>query len=80
MNQFEALAEYCRQQTLREFDLSFLRIEQIIAGTLKKTALRPQYWSNTVGRGNAPREALRHTPYDMFLISGSKRVRFERVR
>ena len=78
MAKFDMLAEYCRQQTLREFELPFHKIEALIGEKLPPSALRPQYWANAVD-GNGPvRSAMRDTPYNTFLIAGSKRVRFER--
>ena len=77
MAKFDALAEYVRQQTLREFELPFHKIEQIIGSKLPDSALRPQYWANTVEGGGPARKVLRETPYDTFLVIGSRRVRFE---
>ena len=78
MAKFDLLADYCRQQTLREFELPFHKIEALIGEKLPPSALRPQYWANVVD-GNGPvRSAMRDTPYNTFLIAGSKRVRFER--
>ena len=78
MGKFEALAEYCRQQTLREFELSFVKIEALIGSKLPDSALRPQYWANVVD-GNGPvRSAMRNTLYETFLVAGSRRVRFAR--
>ncbi|HET6534758.1 MAG TPA: hypothetical protein VFG41_01135 [Sphingomicrobium sp.] len=78
MAKYDALAEHVRQQTLREFELPFYKIEAIIGAKLPDSALRPQYWANTVDGGGPVRRVLRDTPYDTFLISGSRRVRFER--
>jgi len=78
MAKFDALAEYVREQNLREFELPFHKIEALIGSKLPDSALRPQYWANTADSGGPVRRALRPTPYDTFLISGSRRVRFER--
>ena len=78
MAKYDALAEYVREQKLREFELPFFRIEALIGSRLPQSALRPQYWANTVDGGGPVRRALRSTPYDTFLVSGSRRVRFER--
>ena len=78
MSKFTPLADYCREQTLKEFELSFLKIEVIIESTLPDSALRPQYWANVVNGTGPVRSAMRDTPYETFLIAGSKRVRFER--
>ncbi len=78
MSKFEPLAEYCRSQTLREFELAFHKIEGIIGSKLPPSALRPQYWANVVTGGGPVRAAMRDTPYETFLIEGSRRVRFQR--
>jgi len=78
MAKYDALADYVRQQALREFELPFHKIEAIIEGKLPDSALRPQYWANTIDGGGPVRRVLRSTPYDTFLISASRRVRFER--
>jgi len=78
MAKFDPLADYVSQQTLREFEMPFHKIEQLIGQKLPQSALRPQYWANTVDSGGPVRRALRKTPYDTFVVSGSRRVRFER--
>jgi hypothetical protein len=78
MAKFDALAEYVREQSLREFEMPFYKIEALIESKLPDSALRPQYWANTVDGGGPVRRALRDTPYDTFLVSSSRRVRFER--
>ena len=78
MAKFDALAEYCRQQKLREFELPFHKIEAIIGAKLPASAERPQYWANVVDGTSPIRLAMKSTPYNTFLVSGSKRVRFER--
>ena len=78
MAKFDQLANYCRDQTLREFELPFHRIETLIGSKLPPSALRPQYWANVVDGTGAVRSVLRETPYETFLVEGSKRVRFAR--
>ena len=78
MAKYDALAEYVRTQSLREFELPFHKIETLIGAKLPDSALRPQYWANTVEGGGPVRRVLKDTPYDTFLVSGSRRVRFER--
>lgn len=78
MPKYDNLADFVSNQTLHEFELPFHKIEALIDGKLPPSALRPQYWANTVEGGGSVRKALRRTPYDTFLISGSRRVRFER--
>lgn len=78
MGKFTPLADYCREQTLREFELSFIKIESIIGSKLPDSALRPQYWANVVDGTGPVRTAMKDTPYETFLVAGSRRVRFER--
>lgn len=78
MSKFDALAAFVAQQTLREFEMPFHKIEALIGCKLPEGALRPQYWANTVDGGGSVRRVLRQTPYDTYLVSGSRRVRFER--
>ena len=78
MAKYDALAEFVNQQTLREFEMPFFKIEALIGAKLPDSALRPQYWANTVDGGGPVRKVLRKTPYDTFLIIGSRRVRFQR--
>ena len=78
MAKFEGLADYCRQQTLREFELPFHKIEAIIGEKLPPSALRPQYWANVVDGSGPVRAAMRDTPSETFLVKDSRRVRFER--
>lgn len=80
MGKFTPLADYCREQTLREFELSFLKIESIIGSKLPDSALRPQYWANVIHGTGPVRSAMKSTPYETFLVAGSRRVRFERIR
>ncbi len=78
MAKYQALADYCRQQHFQTFDLPFHKIEQIIGGKLPASASRPQFWANAVDGTNPVRVAMRDTPYETFLVSGSKRVEFRR--
>jgi len=78
MAKFDALAEYCQGQKLREFELPFHKIEAIIGAKLPASAERPQYWANVVDGTGPVRAAMKNTPYETFLVSGSRRVRFER--
>lgn len=78
MGKFTPLADYCCEQRLREFELSFIKIETIIGSKLPDSALRPQYWANAVDGKGSVRTAMKGTPYETFLVAGSRRVRFER--
>ncbi len=78
MAKFGPMADYCRQQKLREFELPFHRIEAIIGNKLLASAERPQYWANVLEGTGPVRVAMKDTPYETFLVVGSRRVRFER--
>ena len=78
MSKFGALADYCRGQSLQIFDLPFHKIEAIIGEKLPASANRPQYWANTSAATGPVRSAMIDTPYDTFLVDGSKRVQFRR--
>nr|WP_166178146.1 hypothetical protein [Altererythrobacter segetis] len=78
MAKFDPLANYCRQQTLREFELSFHKIEALIGAKLPASALQPQYWANVVDGTGPVRSAMRDTAYETFLVKDSRRVRFQR--
>jgi hypothetical protein len=78
MAKFDPLADYCRQQTLREFELPVHKIEALIGEKLPPSALRPQYWANVVDGSGPVRSVMRETPYETFLVEGSRRVRFQR--
>lgn len=78
MGKFTPLADFCREQSLREFELPFHRIETIIGSKLPDSALRPQYWANVVDGTGLVRSALKDIQYETYLVSGSRRVRFER--
>lgn len=78
MGKFKPLADYCNQQTLREFELPFHKIETLIGEPLPPSANRPQYWANVVDGTGPVRSAMRDTLYETFLVAGSKRVRFVR--
>jgi hypothetical protein len=78
MGKFTPLADYCRGQSLIEFELTFIKIESIIGSKLPESAQRPQYWANVVNGSGPVRSAMKDTPYETFLVSGSRRVRFVR--
>lgn len=78
MSKYDALANYCRTQTLSEFELPFFKIEAIIGSKLPPSAERPQYWANVVDGTGPVRTAMRQTQYETFLVAGSRRVRFVR--
>lgn len=78
MAKYGPLADYCSQQRLKEFELPFHKIEAIIGSKLPTSAQRPQYWANVIDGSGPVRVAMKDTPYETFLVAGSRRVRFER--
>ena len=78
MAKYDKLAEYVGQQNLQTFDMPFHKIESLIGEKLPASAKRPQYWANTAAATNPVRAALKDTPYESFLVSGSSRVEFRR--
>ena len=44
MNDYDALRDYLKSQTLPEFVLSFERIEEIIGAALPRAAHRASWW------------------------------------
>jgi hypothetical protein len=80
MSIYDALRDYLKSIKFREIQLTFGEIEKIISRPLPKSADRPQWWANTLDPGHVQREAWRAAGFDAFLIAGSRRVRFWRVR
>jgi hypothetical protein len=82
MATYDRLKPYLTAQTLKEITLTFRDIEEILGGyPLPRSAERPQWWANTRTPGShVQREAWRAAGYDAFLIAGSRKVRFQRVR
>lgn len=81
MSKYDPLRDHLSQQRHREFDLTFGEIEGILGFALPQSAERPQWWSNLQGTStHVQREAWRQAGYDAFLIAGSGRVKFRRVR
>ncbi len=46
MNDYDALRDYLKKQTLPEFVLSFEAIEEIIGGALPRAAHRASWWDS----------------------------------
>ena len=46
MNDYDALRDFLKRQTLPELVLSFERIEEIIAGSLPRAAQRASWWDS----------------------------------
>jgi hypothetical protein len=80
MSVYDALRDYLKQVTFHEIELTFLEIEKIVSRPLPKSADRPQWWANQTAPERPQREAWRAAGFDAFLIAGSRRVKFRRVR
>ena len=80
MSIYDALRDHLKQITFREVELSFAEIERILGRPLPDCAVRPQWWANVTAPGHTQQEAWRAAGFDAFLISGSRRVKFCRVR
>jgi hypothetical protein len=80
MSVYDSLRDYLKQVVFREIELTFREIEKIIGRPLPKSAGRPQWWANQTAPGRPQREAWRGAGFDAFLIAGSGRVKFCRVR
>ena len=82
MNDYSALSEYLRRQTLPEFSLSYDEIEAIIDAALPRAAQRASWWDTM----RAPdekmpqREACIGGGYIATRLADGKRVRFRRMR
>ena len=82
VNDYSALRDYLKRQTLPEFSLSFDEIEAIIDAALPRAAQRASWWDTT----RAPeekmpqREACIEGGYVATRLADGKSVRFRRMR
>ena len=82
MNDYSALRDYLKRQTLPEFSLSFDEIEAIIDAALPRAAQRASWWDTL----RAPdekmpqREACLEGGYVATRLADGKRVRFRRIK
>ena len=77
---YDPLRDYLLQQHLREIELTFDQIEEILGGVrLPKSAELPQWWANQLATGSSAARGLRAAGYDAFLIAGARKVKFRRV-
>ena len=81
MNDYDALRDYLKKQTLPEFVLSFEQIEAIIDGQLPRAAHRASWWetSRSPQERMPQREACLAAGYVSTRLSDGKRVRFTRM-
>jgi hypothetical protein len=82
VNDYSALRDYLKRQTLPEFTLSFDEIEAIIDAALPRAAQRASWWDTM----RAPdekmpqREACIEGGYVATRLADGKRVRFRRMK
>jgi hypothetical protein len=82
VNDYSALRDYLKRQTLPEFSLSFDEIETIIDAALPRAAQRASWWDTL----RAPdekmpqREACIEGGYVATRMADGKRVRFKRMK
>ena len=81
MNDYNALRDYLKQQTLPEFVLSFEQIETIIDASLPRAAHRASWWETlrSPQERMPQREACLAAGYVAARLSDGKRVRFTRM-
>lgn len=81
MNDYDALRDYLKKQTLPEFVLSFEQIEAIIDGQLPRAAHRASWWetSRSPQERMPQREACLAAGYVAARLSDGKHVRFARM-
>ena len=82
MSKYDPLRDHLRKQPFREAVLTFKAIEDIIGSPLPASAARPQWWANVKDKHttHVQRNAWGDAGFNAFLIAGSRRVRFERLR
>lgn len=80
MSKYALLRDHLQMQRGGECTMTFREIEAIIGGKLPASADRPQWWANQIGLGHVQREAWRAAGDDAFLIAGSQKVKFRKVR
>jgi hypothetical protein len=79
MHVYDPLRDYLKAHKFRELELSFDEIENILERPLPSSAERPQWWANQKGGDRSQRDAWREAGFDAFLISGLRKVRFQRT-
>ena len=81
MNDYDALRDYLKQQTLAEFVLSFDQIEEIIDAALPRAAHRASWWETlrSPQEKMPQREACLEGGYIATRLADGKSVRFKRM-
>jgi hypothetical protein len=82
VNDYAALRDYLRKQTLPEFVLSFEQIEEIIDAALPRAAHRASWWETlrSPQEKMPQREACLAGGYIATRLTDGKRVRFRRMK
>jgi hypothetical protein len=81
VNDYDALRDYLKQQTLPEFVLSFDRIEAIIDAALPRAAHRASWWETlrSPQEKMPQREACLAAGYIATRLADGKSVRFKKI-
>jgi hypothetical protein len=82
LNDYDALRDYLKKQTLSEFVLSFDRIEEIIDAALPRAAHRASWWETlrSPQEKMPQREACLAGGYIATRLADGKSVRFKRMK
>jgi hypothetical protein len=81
VNDYDALRDYLKEQTLPDFVLSFEQIEAIIDGRLPRAAHRASWWETlrSPQEKMPQREACLAAGYIATRLADGRRVRFTRM-
>ena len=82
MNDYDALRDYLKKQSLPEFVLSFEQIEEIIDAALPRAAQRASWWDSlrSPQEKMPQREACLDAGYVATRLPDGKGVRFKRLK
>ena len=82
MNDYDALRDYLKKQSLPEFVLSFEEIEEIIDAALPRASHRASWWDSlrSPQEKMPQREAVLAGGYVATRLPDGKRVRFKRMK
>jgi hypothetical protein len=82
VNDYDALRDYLKRQSLPEFVLSFEKIEEIIDGSLPRAAQRASWWDSlrSPQEKMPQREACLAGGYVATRLPDGKGVRFRRMK
>ena len=82
MNDYDALRDYLKKQSLPELILSFEQIEEIIGGSLPRAAQRASWWDSlrSPQEKMPQREACLAAGYVATRMPDGQTVRFRRMK